>query len=379
MGWVALQMLIGDRAKYLGLIFGIAFGSMLMAHQTSIFCGLMLRTTSQIRDVAHATVWVMDRDLASVDEAEPLSDGDLYRVRGVPGVAWAVPLHKGLARIRTRQGNYRTTILLGIDDASLVGAPQHMLLGSADALTGPDAIILDDAGYEYLWPGAPLELGRALEMNDRRAVVVGICRANPPFQTFPVAYARYSQALSYIPRERNVLTFVLARGAADISPDALAARIQAETGLQALSRDGFVWKTIGYYIGSTGIPINFGITIFLGFLVGTAVAGQTFYLFVVENLRQFGALKAMGLSNGRILGMILLQALVVGVLGFAIGLGSAALFFEFTKDITHLRGFVMPWQVALSTACAVGLIIVLASVLSIRKVWVLEPAIVFRG
>ena len=38
----------------------------------------------------------------------------------------------------------------------------------------------------------------------------------------------------------------------------------------------------------TGIPINFGITVVLGFIVGTAIAGQTFYLFTVENLKQFG-------------------------------------------------------------------------------------------
>ena len=54
---------------------------------------------------------------------------------------------------------------------------------------------------------------------------------------------------------------------------------------------------IKYYLMYTGIPINFGITVFLGFLVGTAIAGQTFYNFTIENLKQFGALKAMGATN----------------------------------------------------------------------------------
>ncbi|MFO0765198.1 MAG: ABC transporter permease [Nitrospiraceae bacterium] len=59
----------------------------------------------------------------------------------------------------------------------------------------------------------------------------------------------------------------------------------------------------------------------LGFIVGMAIAGQTFYLFTVENLRQFGALKAMGTSTATLARMILLQALTVGITGYGLGVG----------------------------------------------------------
>src|SRR5207237_3931006 len=88
MNFVALQMLFGDRAKYLGLIFAIAFSTFLMSHQSSIFAGIMDRTTSQIKDVRDADVWVMDRYTQYFDEVKALTDGDVYRVRGVPGVEW---------------------------------------------------------------------------------------------------------------------------------------------------------------------------------------------------------------------------------------------------------------------------------------------------
>src|SRR5260370_8737415 len=81
---------------------------------------------------------------------------------------------------------------------------------------------------------------------------------------------------------------------------------------------------------NTGLPVNFGITILVALVVGTVVAGQTFYLFTVENLKQFGALKAMGVANARLTGMILLQAASVAALGFAIGTGMAATSFEVT-------------------------------------------------
>ncbi len=379
MSFVALRMLLHDRSKYLGLIFAIAFASMLMAHQTSIFVSLMRRTTSQIFDVQDAEVWVTDPRVKYVDEVEPLPASALERVRSVDGVAWAAPFFKGLARARSITGEFQTVLLLGVDDAALVGGPRVMLLGSLDDLRGPDAVVLDDAGWSYMFPGEPFALGRTLEMNDRRAVVVGICRCSAPFQTLPVAYTRFSQAVRFVGRERKSLSFVVARAAHGVTPEALAGRIAATTGLQALTRGDFSWRTIRYYLTHTGIPVNFGITVGLAFFVGTVVAGQTFYLFTLENLKQFGALKAIGLTNLQLTGMILLQAVVVGLVGYALGVTASAAFFEATKDISHLRGFFMPWQIMVGTGAAVVVIVALASVLSLRRVIVLEPAVVFRG
>jgi putative ABC transport system permease protein len=132
-----------------------------------------------------------------------------------------------------------------------------------------------------------------------------------------------------------------------------------------------------YYFKYTGIPINFGITAMLGFLVGTAIAGQTFYNFTIENLKQFGALKAMGATNGRIVAMILLQATVVGLLGYGLGVGLAS-WFGLSTQGGELAYFT-PWVLLPITGGAVVLICILSSILSVRRVMVLEPAIVFRG
>lgn len=379
MSWVAWRMLTGDRAKYMGAVFGVAFGTLLIAQQTSIFCGLMERTANQILDVRDADIWVMDPEVQNADEIKPLSESDLYRVRGVEGVEWAVRLYKGLARVKVSDGSFRQVILMGLDDDSLVGAPTKIPHGTISDLRIPDAVMLDDAGYEYLWPGEEKSIGKVVEMNDRRAVVTAICESAAPFQTFPIVFTRYSRALEYVPPERNRMSFVLAKAKADWLPQDVARNIADRTGLLAQTRTEFMWRTIGYFMRSTGIPVNFGITVALGFLVGTAIAGQTFYLFTVENLRQFGALKAMGVTNLRLVRMILLQAMIVGWIGFGIGMGMTALFFEATMNITHLRGMHLLWQVAAGTGAAVAVIIVLASLLSIRKVLRLEPAIVFRA
>ena len=379
MNFVALKMLTGDRAKYLGLIFTIAFSSFLLANQTSIFAGILARTGSQIIDVADADLWVMDWRTEYVDEIKPLTENDLYRVRGVPGVQWAVRLFKGAARATAPDGKFRQVILLGLDDATLVGAPRHMILGTFQELQKPDAVIIDLAGYQFYFPNEPLQVGATFEMNDRRAKIVGIANASAPFATFPVIFSRYSQAVDYVGRERNQLSFVLVKAQPGVPLDALSARIESATGLRAATGDAFFWQTIGYYLRNTGIPVNFGITVSLAFLVGAGIAGQTFYLFTLENLRQFGALKAIGVTDWRIISMILLQAMVVGALGFALGMGMCAGFFEIFQNYLPTRGIILRWQSVVGAGVAVFVIVILASLLSIRRVLVLEPAIVFRG
>ena len=115
-------MLTGNKGKYIGIILGVAFAALLISQQASIFCGMMLLTTSQIKDIDGADIWVMDPNVRFVDDVKPISENELYRVRGVEGVGWAVRLYKGLTRARMRTGKFQQVILIGLDDATLVGA-----------------------------------------------------------------------------------------------------------------------------------------------------------------------------------------------------------------------------------------------------------------
>lgn len=379
MNWLALRMLTGDRSKYLSLIFSVSFATVLMTQQISIFMGIITRAASQIIDVRDATIWVMDNKVRFIDEAPTLPVSALSRVRGVDAVEWAVRFHESQSYARLEDGNFRALILVGIDDATLVGSPRRMVMGNADDLRRPDAVIVDKAGYEYMWPGEPMRIGREFMIADKRVVLVGICYASAPFTTMPVLYTRMSQVERFLPQQRSVMNYVLAKPKPGVSEEEACRQIERATGLMALTRDGFFWKTIDYFLSSTGIPINFGITIALGFIVGVTVSGQTFYLFTLENLRQFGSLKAMGVTNMRLIMMVLLQASTVGCTGYALGLGLTAMFFTYTNRITHLAGIHMTLVAAVGVGISVLTIILLTSVISLRKVLRLEPAIVFRG
>ena len=376
---IALKMLTGDRAKYLGLIFAIAFCTFLLENQTSIFAGILRRTGSQILDVTESDIWVMDAKTEYFDQTKALKDTDVNRVRGVEGVQWAVRLFKGNAVARTMGGKFAASLCFGLDDATLTGVPRKMLMGSWERLREPDAIVVDKAGYLLLFPDEPLQVDRTLELNDHKAVIVGISAASAPFLSVPIIHARYSQAINFVGRERTQLSFVLVKSAPGANPQEVISRIQAQTGLRARTTDEFRWDCIVYYLKNTGIPVNFGITITIALIVGTVVAGQTFYLFTLENLKQFGALKAIGVTNWRLTRMVLLQAITVGAIGFSIGTGMAALFFEITLHKIATRGLVLWWQSVVLTGGCILLVIIIASLLSVRRVVVLEPAEVFRG
>ena len=379
MNFVALKMLTGDRAKYLGLVFTIAFCTFLLENQTSIFAGILKRTGSQISDVTDAEIWVMDAKTEYFEQTKAMKDTDLNRVRGVEGVQWAVKLFKGSPVARTLDGKFAVSICLGLDDATLTGAPRKMLLGSWERLREPDAVVIDQAGYVLLFPGEPLQLDRIVELNDHKAIIVGISDASAPFVSFPVIHTRYSQAVSFVGRERTQLSYVLVQPQPGADAEEVCRRIEAQTGLRARTSDQFRWDCIRYYLKNTGIPVNFGITITIALIVGVVVAGQTFYIFTIENLKQFGTLKAIGVTNWRITGMILLQALTVGVIGFSLGSGLCATFFAITLNNLPTRGLVLMWENVIGTGVAILFVVAIASLLSIRRVLVLEPAAVFRG
>ncbi len=387
---ISIKMLFGDGPRFYGILLGLAFASLLIAQQSSIFVGLMSRTSAFIRDTPQADIWVTDPDLLSVDDAKALRDTDLQRVRSVPGVAWAVPLFKGLLGVKLKDGRRTVCEVVGIDDATLIGGPHTMLEGQVRDLRQADAVIVDSrrlarelrvdtgtVGDDGKPMYRPMGIGDELELNEHRAVVVGICDNDESFQYAPQVYTTYSRALQYQPAVRRVMSLVLVKAEPGRDPAELALEIERRTGLSALPAAPFEWKTIGFWMRETGIPINFGIAIALGFFVGVAIAGQMFYNFTLENLKYFGAMKAMGASSWLLLRMVALQGVVAGAIGLGLGLGLASLF-GITNDPNRLA-FVMTWHIPVITAGAVLIIVVGASLISMIRVIRLDPKSVFQG
>ena len=376
---VALKMLMGDRVKYLGLIFGIAFATLLMTQQVSIFAGLLTWGANPVLDVREAQLWVMDKRVRQPEEGLAISDAELYRVRSVEGVGWAVPYFRSVATIKTVDGRVNAITLIGVDNASLAGLPPDNRAAAAAAIRGRNAMVLDRTLVGRIWDDGRDPVGEVLEINDNRVTIAALTDALPTFAGLPVGYMKFTDAITITPPERNKLSFVLVRAKDGIAPEDLAKRIEAQTGLKALTRARFAGAGVDFIVTNTGIPASFGIAIALGVVVAIVITALTLAMFIAENLKSFGALKAIGVTNGQILGMVLVQAWLVGLIGFGFGIGGTAAFLAGAAGDPNLDGFVMHWQVIVGAFAIIALIVTASALLSVRRVLKMDPAIVFRG
>ncbi len=377
---IALSMLVGDRLKYFGLIAGMAFAAMMIAQQASIGIGLAKQTGSFIRSVPDADLWVMDPEVRFSEDILPMSDTALWRVRSVEGVAWAVPMFKSWLPARLEDGTRMNLIVVGLDDASLLGAPT-IVRGSIEDLREDGGILIHERlARKNLrlekWD-RDLAIGDRFTINDQDAKVVGTYDSEPSFFWDPMIYTTYSRGLRYAPRMRSLLTYVVVKVKDGASVEDVRRRIEAATPFTARSKQEFERVTMRYIVDKTGILVNFGFAVGLGVVIGALVTGQTFFNFTLDNLRYFAALKAMGVGAGLLLRMVSVQVLSAAALSLGIGLGVAAGLGALIKK-TDLA-FHMPWQVPAYTGAALMLISLIAGGLSIVKVLRLEPGAVFRA
>lgn len=383
---LALKMLFGDTAKYLMLVAGLFFATFLIVQQASVFCGLMMWTTSTLKNVG-APIFVVEERVEQINEINPLRDTDVSRVRSVTAVRWAMPLYSGIQRVRLQSGSFKTVQLLGIDAASLAGAPARMVEGNLEDLRLPNTVIIDELAVTRLSENKkhPIGVGDRFEINDIEARVVGICKAMRSFTGGPYLWTTYERALQYTPPQRKMLSAVIAAPIDGMTADEAAAEITRKTGLRAYVNRGFGENpndfnttTVWWYVRNTGIPISFGTTVVIGFIVGVAIACQTFYAFVLDNLTYLGALKAMGMSNARLSLMLVIQSATVGMIGFGIGL-LATSGFAYAAIENQQPPFVMPWQIPVVAFAVIQVICMIAALLGIVRLSLYEPAMVFRA
>ncbi len=384
MYYIALKMLFGDRGKYIAMVVGVSFAALIMTQQPAILVGLLSRTYSFIKDISLPDIWVMEQGVQYAEEHKPIRDTELNKIRGVSGVAWAVPLYKSIMSAKMPDGLSKTIDVTGLDDSTLIGAPFRILQGKLSDFKRADAIFVDyEAAQSRLRikvsPDVtrPLAVGDTLEINDKRAVVVGYIKATRNFVLQPQIYTTYSNALSYSAPGRRKLNYVLVKVKDGQNLQNICQKIETKTALKAYTASEFGDVSLNYWMKNTGIPINFGISVLLGFIVGAAIAGQTFFSFVQENIKHYAALKAMGLRSGLLAKMVMLQALVVGLVGYGIGVGLATLFGLKFRD--SVLAFYMPPILLFYSGAGVLVIIVVAAAIGIRRVINVDPSIVFRG
>jgi len=372
---VAYKLLVNDRGKFSALLIGITFAVFLMEVVTSMFAGVLNRSSSTVANVG-ASVWIMDPAVNTVANTIPVPDYLLDAVRSTEGVRYAVPLYSGAALVKLQSGAYQAVSVIGLDDASLFGRPAMEQGNIEDLYSDNGFIVVHDTEFAKL---ENPRIGTEFQMNDHRAVVVGVAKvARSSLFGIPTLYTTYSRAVQYIPSMRFTTSYILVEPA---DPAAIPGikRVVERLGYLALTREEFDRRIARFYEFQTGVGMNILLMTVISFVVGLSISAQTFYTFILENLERFGALKAIGAKGRELVGMILFQATFTALTGYGLGIGLCVLVIGLAK----LR---IPDYAAVVTypnlALAFGMVVLIAGISSyigVRKVLKIEPFDIFRS
>jgi putative ABC transport system permease protein len=372
---VAFKLLVNDRGKFAALLVGITFAVFLIVQLTSVFAGILSKASATIINIG-ARVWVMDPAVNNPLNSIQVPDYILDAVRSIDGVKYAVPLYSGTALVKLKTGVYQPATIIGLDDASLVGRPQLIEGNMEDIFADNGFVAVKDSEFYKLENPT---LGTTFEINDHRAVVIGIGRVtSSTLFGIPTLYTTFTRAIRYIPSTRFTIAYILVEPKSDQDIPHIKDEV-AKAGYLALTNKEFRQRVSNYYKYQTGIGTNIFIMTMTSFLVGLSICGQTFYTFVLENLSKFGALKAIGAKSYELVSMILFQTLFTGLTGYGLGVGLSSLLIAFAKqrvpnyaaDITYFN---------LGLAFVMVLIISgISSFIAVRKVIKVEPFDIFRG
>ena len=301
---IAYKLLVNDKGKFAALLLGITFAVFLMVQMTSMFSGVLKRSSSTVINVG-AKMWIMDPAVNTVANSIGMPDYVLDAVRSIDGVRYAVPLFSGGALVKLRSGVYQSVTVIGLDDTSLYGRPALIEGKIEDIYAENGFIVVKDAEFRKL---EDPPLGTEFELNDHRGKIVGIAKvASSGLFGIPTLYTTYKRAIQYIPSPRFTVSYILVEPKDAKAIVHIKQQVKA-LGYQALTEDEFIQKTSDFYMYQTGMGTTILLMTAISFIVGLSISGQTFYTFILENLDKFGALKAIGAKGHELVYMILFQA-----------------------------------------------------------------------
>lgn len=373
MARVGIRMALHDKMKFAAAMTGVVFAVLLSNQQAATFLGLLHRNTMFVEN-AGADIWIMPGATEILQPGKLLSGSPLAQARGTPGVAWAEPILYGGAAVSLPQGGSEQVQLIGTRGPRWKGGPFNIVAGTPDALTQPDAMIFEDSDRVKL---GGLNLGSVREVNGHRVHVVGFTWGLVPLGPASYAFAEFELARELMRTDSDQASFILVGVVPGVDPikvgEALRARMSSE---RVATRDEFRRTLIRYTVMKTPIGIVLGSSSAVGLLVGFIMVALTMFSAVLDNLREFGTLKALGATTFDLVRLLWMQAFIYGALGAFVGVALVSRVASAARS-AQLAMQLPPTLLLVTFVVAIGMCIA-ASTLAALRVRALEPAMVFR-
>jgi len=371
---LASRNLFHDRVRLIVTLTGIIFAVVLVAIQTGLFLGFST-TTSNLIDHSGADLWIMSKGVRYVEVGVPFSERKLYQVLGVPGVEKADKYIVRFSLWKRPDGGEENCEVVGFNPDSGFGGPWNLVEGSIRDIKPENHVIIDRFYSKKL---VVTHLGQNVEMRGHRARVVGFTSGIRTFTTAHLVFTSYKNAQDYTSLPSDQTMFILVKAKPGVPLDQLRRNILARVeDIDVYTTPEFSARTSNYWMFGTGAGVTVLIAATLGLIVGIVVVAQTIYAATIDHIREYGTLKAMGATNGYIYRIILNQALISALIGYAAGMSIALVVISFSEG--GGPAIVLPNPVKAGLFFLTLFMCTSAALVSIRKVTRIDPAMVFKG
>jgi putative ABC transport system permease protein len=373
MARLGVSMLWHDKLKLSGTLVGVAFAVLMSNIQAAVFLGLLLRNTMFL-DRVDADAWITPKNTQILEGTDGTIPRNVVSVaRSVKGVAWSAPLLMRPAGLKLPTGGEKSLRLVGTELPAAKGGPFHIVAGKTADLALPDAMFFEDSRRETF---GGLNLGSVREVNGHRVQAVGFTTGLVPFGP-AYAFASYDTAREILKIANDEVSYVMLGLAPGADVDEVTRRLQRTFPDQlAMSRADLRRRTIIHILTESGIGQSIGTSVVMALFCGFAIVSLTMFSAVVDHVREFGTLKAIGATNMDLAKLLLAQAVTCALAGAVIGEAVTI------QLVNAIRGpenplFLPPWLIG---ATVVGMIVicVTASSMALLRVRAIEPAMVFR-
>jgi putative ABC transport system permease protein len=371
---LARKNLLHDRLRFVITLAGVAFAVTLVLVQVGLFMGLLNKATVTIEN-ANAEIWVTSKGTPNVDFAHTFPETAVLRVRGIPGVERADNLIIQFMNIQLPTGAEEGGLVYALDDFTAWNLPWTVNEGDVRDLKRGAFILMDRSAERRF---GPFSVGEHREILGRRFKIIGTTSGAASFTTAPIIFMDFKNAQELLQTLQGKAHYVLVKLSPGANAGAVAAEIRRRLPYNDVyTKEDWARRSRTYWVVSTGLGMNMGVTVFLGILVGIVVVAQTLYTSAVEHVKEFGTVKAIGGSNWDIYRILGEQALIAAVVGFVLG-GLMSLAMRPLMARLYLNVLISP---AFATAVFVGTIVMClgAAMLSFRRVATIDPALVFRA
>jgi putative ABC transport system permease protein len=369
----AFRFIVYDKAKSSGALFGVIISIFLIGQQVGIFI-FLTNMMSNLVDHIDTDIWVIDNRSTNANALGQIDAKYQREVESMPGVARVYPLVIGGGAAKFQDGSSGGVSLVGSQAPEFVGGPWNTSGVPAQSLITDNAVTTEFYDSKLL---GNVQIGNTVEINGKRAYVA--------FQTKGARGFGASYVFTTIERARYLSNFPAAKVSAILvrvkpgqNPEKVAKAITAGLfGIKAWTQKDLSRATVNTVLASSGIATSVGTLIIFAILSGCIIIGLTLYSAANDRIKDYATLKAIGATNKYVRNLILLQALIFALVGFAI---AVVLMEGFRMGIAK-TGVMFSYSILmyLSFALITLLISMVGAVAAIRRITRVEPASVFRG